>query len=205
MADAAAVEFLLNFLSLQMFGEWLDDGRAGPLPLPGPPAYTVSADSIMGESTGRPRERSRGRIHFWTTPRGSCSMLTHVVLLAAVLVGDTPPEKFDAGTERAKLEGVWQTARDAKPAVRLEIKGRGLALAADGPTLNLLMSHLDGEAFDVAEVGGRRAIRLQGLLAKLSTSPGDIGYKFDKDVLVLTFEKGDLKGEHRLTKATKPK
>jgi hypothetical protein len=127
-------------------------------------------------------------------------MLPQTVLFAAVLVGDPPPEKFDATAERTKLEGVWQTVRDAKPTVRLEVKGRGLALAADGPTINLLMSHLDGEAFDVAEADGRRVIRLQGLLAKVSTSPGDIGYKFDKDVLVLTFEKGALKGEHRLTK-----
>ncbi len=132
-------------------------------------------------------------------------MLTHLALFAVLLVGDTPPSKFDPKIERAKLEGVWKTAKDAKPSVRLEIKGRGLALAADGPTINLLMSHLDGEAFDVAEAADRRVIRLHGLLAKVSASPGDIGYKFDKDVLVLNFEKGDLKGEHLLTKVTKPK
>lgn len=128
---------------------------------------------------------------------------TSTLLAAAFLVTDPTETKFDAKAELAKLEGVWQTDTAAKVSVRLEVKGRGLSLKANGPGITLEVSHLTGEAFEVKDMAGRRMLRIDEVLAKLSDVPRDVGYRFDKDALVLVFDAGDLKGEHRLTKAAK--
>ena len=128
--------------------------------------------------------------------------LTAFVLLAGTLTAADPP-KFDPKADLDRLRGVWQTDADAKVSVRMEFTTPGITLVAKPAGKDLTFKFAIEDAFELKQVDGATAIVMNETLAKLQDVPKSIGYRFDKEALVVTFADGGLKGEHRLTKQAK--
>lgn len=130
-----------------------------------------------------------------------------LALLAAGLLAGTlvaaDPVKFDPKAEMEKLRGEWRTEKDAKVPITLNFLNPGISLTAKPSGKSLQFTFGIDDAFELKQDGGKTAIVLGEALSKLSDVPRGIGYSFDKESLVLTIGEGDLKGEHRLTRAAK--
>lgn len=128
------------------------------------------------------------------------------ILMFSALVGPAfadEPSKFDPSTDLKKFPGTWATDPAAKATARLDVKDDGFNFHFKGVGFDTTMRNSSKTPFELKEVDGKTVIRVDEELAKLSDLPRDIGYRFDKDVLVLTVGTGPAKGEYRLTRTAK--
>lgn len=123
------------------------------------------------------------------------------VLLAAPAVVSYAQEKFDAKADLERLQGVWMTAEGVKPSVRLEVSKRGLGLRYVVKNNHVVIEMLDMDVFELKEVKEKHCIELTELAGTLLKTGRTIEYRLEKDTLVLKVPEGELKGEHKLTKA----
>jgi len=127
------------------------------------------------------------------------------VLFAAFAVASDAPEKLDAQADLERLQGVWVTAEGVKPSVRLEVRKRGLGLRYVVKNNNVTIEMLDMDVFELKEVKEKRRIALTELASALLKTGRTLEYRLEKDTLVLQVPAGDLKGEHKLTRAAAKK
>jgi hypothetical protein len=118
--------------------------------------------------------------------------------LSPGFAGDPP--KFDPAADMKRLRGAWETGPASKATAGLKVTDDGCVFRFKGAGFDITMRNSAKNPFDLVEAGGQTLIRVDEKLARLSDLPRDLGYRFDKDELVLTVGSGPAKGEYRLTK-----
>src|SRR5262245_35611340 len=117
------------------------------------------------------------------------------VLCAGFLTAADAP-KFDPDADMKKLLGYWESDPKGKSAASFKVKDDGFDLRLKGAGFDITMQNSAKKPFDLKEVNGKTVIVVDEKLAKLSDLPANIGYTFDKDVLVLSIGTGPAKGEY---------